>query len=344
MRHDLATPLDADEVSTDEDASTLEQSGVRPRFGARPGRDSMSRYLADLDRAQRITPEQERSIARAFADAASDCVLTAHEAGVPLEVHPERSSRDAIVRTATRLWRMLDEHAEATGDPRRGALAQMVEEELGADGETLQRAREGMAEMRAEALRLRGVMTRANLALVVYVAKSYNHRGVPLVDLIQEGNIALMRAVERFDPDRGFRLSTYATAWLQRAMARTVRSLSRTVRLPESAQGATSRSVPIDAPMGKGRLSLTDILIEPEALAPDDVAMREQIRARARELLEGLRPKEALVVRRRFGIGGEAPMTLQQIGDELGITRERVRQIEKGALDKLRGRMRPLAG
>jgi RNA polymerase sigma factor (sigma-70 family) len=342
MRDDSAKPLRDDPTWAEADDPTL-QSGIRPRFDAPRPRDSMARYMADLDRADRITPEQERSIARAFADAATECLLVAQELEMALGTDPGRSSRDDVVRAATRLWRMLDEHAEASDNPRRRALARVVEEELGASAETLARVREAMAETRAEAMRLRGVMTRANLGLVVYVAKSYNHRGVPLGDLIQEGNIALMHAVERFDPDRGFRLSTYATAWLRRSMQRTVRSLSRTVRLPESARGAKSRSVPIDEPIGPARISLTDILIEPEALAPDDVAAREQIRARARDHLGDLRSKEAYVIRRRFGIGEHDPMTLREIGEELGITRERVRQIEKAALDKLRRRMRPLA-
>ena len=137
-------------------------------------------------------------------------------------------------------------------------------------------------------------------------------------------------------------MSTYASAWLQRAMLRSVRSLSRTVRLPESARNARSDSVPIDEPFGEARLSLTDMLIAPDAIAPDDEAAREQIRARAREMLDQLKPQEAFVVRRRFGIDHDAALTLQEIGEELGITRERVRQIEKAALDKLKRRMRPL--
>jgi len=342
MRDEPAEPLD-DWTPSGRTEPAL-RSGIRRRSDVPPARDSMTRYLADLDRADRISPEQERSLARAFADAATECLENAEQAGLRLEAEPGLAGRDAIVRSATRLWRLLDEHAEAREDGRRVALARIVEEELGADGETLARVRGEIAEIRAEAIRLREVMTRANLALVVHVAKAYNHRGVPLADLIQEGNIALIHAVERFDPERGCRLSTYATAWLQRAIYRSVRSLSRTVRLPESARGAKSRSVPIDQPMGEERLSLTDILIEPEALAPDDVAAREEIRARARELLDGLREQEALVIRRRFGIGDHPPMTLREVGEELGVTRERVRQVEKAALDKLRKRMRPLQG
>ncbi|MEZ4444662.1 MAG: sigma-70 family RNA polymerase sigma factor [Polyangiaceae bacterium] len=344
--HD-ATPGKRASVRTEEAL----QSGVRRRIPSSPGsspspssrgRDSMDRYLADLDRADRISPEQEVALARAFAEATAECLVVAHRHRLALEVQPGPSPRDATVRCAIRLWRMLDEHAEAVSDPRRGALARMVEEELGADAEALSQVRRAMQETRSEAFRLRGVMTRANLALVVHIAKSYTGRGVPLADLIQDGNIALMHAVELFDPERGTRLSTYASAWLQRAMLRSVRSLSRTVRLPESARNARSDSVPIDEPFGEARLSLTDMLIAPDAIAPDDEAAREQIRARAREMLDQLKPQEAFVVRRRFGIDHDAALTLQEIGDELGITRERVRQIEKAALDKLKRRMRPL--
>jgi RNA polymerase primary sigma factor len=164
-----------------------------------------------------------------------------------------------------------------------------------------------------------------------------------MADLIQEGNISLMRAVEKFDPDRGARLGTYATTWLHRSMRRTLRSLSRTVRLPESAKNARSSTVSLDEPITEDRLSLTDILYEDDAPAPDDVAEREEIRAQTRELISTLSEQEALVVRKRFGVNQLDSLTLREIGEELGVTRERVRQIEKAALEKLRRRMRRLS-
>jgi len=175
------------------------------------------------------------------------------------------------------------------------------------------------------------------------VAKSYRGRGVPMADLIQEGNITLMRAVERFDPDRGARLGTYVAAWLHRSLRRALRSLSRTVRLAESAKNARSCSVPIDEPLGEDRLSLTDVLCEDDAIAPDDVAVREQMRARARRHLDRLPPQEALVLRRHFGVGQPQAQSLRAIGDDLGVSRERVRQIKEAALGRLRCRMRRLA-
>lgn len=337
-----ALPSDADEA--------LQVSGVLTRSEASVGddarhalRDSVDRYLDDLVGTARITPEEEVALAEALLAAAADCLAIAREAGLRLERDPHAAERDAIIRGATRLWRLLDEHEDASCDGRRKGMVRMVEEELSAGSAVLERLRGEMAAAREKAQRARHTMTQANLALVVFVAKSYKNRGVLMADLIQEGNISLMRAVEKFDPDRGVRLGTYATAWLHRSMRRTIRSLSRTVRIPESAKNARSQSVPIDEPVGEDRLSLTDVLCEDDAVAPDDEAERGQIRERAHQCLSCLSESEARVVRLRFGIEQPEALTLQEIGAQLGVTRERVRQIEKSALDKLRKRMRRFA-
>jgi RNA polymerase sigma factor (sigma-70 family) len=275
--------------------------------------------------------------------AAAACLAIAREAKLRTDIDRESGERDRIIHNANRLWRLLDEHADASADARRMGMVRMLEEELGATSDTLDRLRVEIAPERARAMCARETMTQANLALVVHVAKNYQRRGVPMADLIQEGNISLVRAVERFDPEHGTRLGTYATAWLHRSIRRAVRTLGRTVRLPESAKNAQSHSVPIDEPVGQERLSLTDVLCEDDAIAPDDLAAREQVRSQARELLEGLSPQEAVVVRRRFGIEQDHAETLREIGEVLGVTRERVRQIEKLALDKLRRRLRHLA-
>lgn len=349
----------ADEPFHSDDDDALRSSAVRVKARSLEGaddrsgghvRDSVDRYLQDLDGTSRITPAEEVALSQCLLSAAKECLAVASEAGVraaaicavdgALSVPGGEPERDAIIQSLNRLWRLLDEHADALGDSRRTGMVGMVEEELGCDAPTLARIRCDMAGARARALHARQTMTRANLALVVSVAKVYRNRGVPMADLIQEGNISLWSAVEKFDPERGARLGTYATVWLHRSMRRTVRSLSRTVRLPESAKSARSRSVPIDEPVGQERLSLTDVLCHPDAIAPDDVAAREQIRSRARQHLSGLSAQEALVVRRRFGIEHPTALTLREIGVHLGLTRERVRQIEKSALDKLRRRMR----
>jgi len=307
-------------------------------------RDSVDRYLDDLGQTTRITPGEEIAYAERFYNAASECLAVARALGLRLEADGDPGERDVAVKCVIRLWRLLDEHEDASREMRRIGMVRMVEEELRCDGAVLGRARERMAAARQRARDAREMLTQANLALVVHVAKSYRGRGVPMADLIQEGNITLMRAVERFDPDRGARLGTYATAWLHRSMRRTVRSLSRTVRLAESAKNARSCSVPIDEPLGENRLSLTDVLCPDDAIAPDDEAAREQLRECARQHIDKLPPQEALVVRRYFGVGQAQPETLQAIGDDLGVSRERVRQIKAAGLSKLKRRMGRLAG
>ncbi|MBW2458345.1 MAG: sigma-70 family RNA polymerase sigma factor [Deltaproteobacteria bacterium] len=306
-------------------------------------RDSVDRYLDDLGQTTRITPGEEIAYAERFFNAASECLAIARAVGLRLEPDGDPDERDVAVKCAIRLWRLLDEHEDASQDMRRTGMVRMVEEELGHNGMALRHARQQMAAARGRARDASEMMTQGNLALVVYVAKSYRGRGVPMADLIQEGNITLMRAVERFDPDRGARLGTYATAWLHRSMQRAVRSLSRTVRLAESAKNARSCSVPIDEPLGEDRLSLTDVLYADDAVAPDDLAAREQLRGRARRHIDRLPPQEALVVRRYFGVGQSDTESLRAIGDDLGVSRERVRQIKEAALGKLKRRMRRLA-
>ncbi len=319
-------------------------SGVHrkvPRSG-RGARDSVDRYLNDLDSTNRITPVQEIALAECLEAAARDCLRVAREAGITVaEDDPNTSEHDRILRPAKRLWRLLDELAEASVDAKRKAMVAMVQEELGLATSELLDAHEQMASARRRAFDARSEMVNANLALVVSVAKSYRNRGVAFADLIQEGNISLMGAVEKFDPRRGVRLSTYATAWLKQSLYRAIRSLSRTVRLPESATDAQSHSVPLDTPSSDGdRLSLTDVLSDDSVTPPDDAAAREQIRRHARHLLDTLTDQESLVIRHRFGIERSNTETLREIGEQLGLTRERIRQIEKAALEKLRRRLR----
>lgn len=232
---------------------------------------------------------------------------------------------------------------------------------------------------RKNALRLRNEFVERNLGLVVSIARRYQFSGLSLSDLIQEGNLGLLKAVSRFDDRRGFRFSTYATWWIRHAIGRGVADKSRTVRVPvhvmetnqkinkererlrrdldrapsnrelakalgisetkldgilESAQGHV---VSLDAPVNEERdRQRQEVLTDPEDQPIDEVLARRGLYEQAGKALEGLAPLEIEIIHRRFGLSGSEPTTLQDIANSVGKSRERIRQIQEGALNKMR--------
>ena len=342
------------------------------------GNDLLRLYLQDIGRVDLLTSEEEVTLSRQVQQREKLLVqerdLSTRHAAIRVLLDLE----ELQLREANQVshWPTRQEWARAAALPLEELNQQLNEgytlwaEEVGLEAKELQRRlREGR--------RARDRMIQANLRLVVAVAKKYQQRGMELLDLVQEGTLGLERAVEKFDPTRGFRFSTYAYWWIRQGITRAIATQSRTIRLPvhvteklnrikrvqqeiASNEGRIAsiadlarelgisedtvrqtlarvpRSVSLDTRVGREQDTQLGDLIEDGHATPEQTLTHDELHNDLEDLLDELTSREAAVLRRRFGLEDDTPQTLAQIGEELKLSRERVRQIETRALLKLR--------
>ena len=349
------------------------------------------RRTARKDRSLVVEPQAKRMfVMRAFTPKGHVNVLSDSAAPAEASNRDGMAWEDRVLRlyyqdigAVPRL--RVEEERELAQEIQQFMLSQSAVDQLG-------EPRDGPAELscaaRTRSQQAREVMITANLRLVVSIAKQFAQHGVPLLDLVQEGNLGLMRAVEKFDPSRGYKFSTYASWWIRAYIARAIFEQGRTVRVPaylteiagrvkracqqlQSAHERTPTPAEVAAAVGlavdKVRLilelnqqvvSIEDLgrnypegtpplpLAQPAGspllASPVEATLQQDLSARLQQLLEVLTPRERRIIMLRFGLGGEGEHTLEQIGKQFDLSRERIRQIEQVAMEKLRGSSRRL--
>ena len=346
--------------------------------------DPVKNYLKQIGQIPLLSAEQEVELSRrihAGAEAAHILQADRQKYGGP-EYIKKNSARFSFEEDENSRSYTEDLDEEGNEKPSEDAEEKAAEEEVEAveNGPLSEERRQELLKTRRDGLNARRSLSEANLRLVVSIAKKHVGHNLAFLDLIQEGNIGLIKAAEKFDCDRGFRFSTYATWWIRQAITRAIADQARTIRIPvhmvetinrmrqatnqlvyqngheptpEELAKAMDMSVErvreiqrmaqepasLESPVGEEEdSSLGDFVADENAEAPGKAADRAMVAQQINLALKSLTPREEKVIRLRFGLDDGRPRTLEEVGRDFGVTRERVRQIEAKAIRKLHSR------
>jgi RNA polymerase primary sigma factor len=354
--------------------------------------DSVHSYFQEMGRFSLLTREEEIQIAKRIeisqkkvAQAENAIQNCEKQLGLPLEEIKElvgvakkdpQEAKRIVKETGISINKLLDKEETI-----HRALQEIhhVESETQTSSYQLKQDLKKVLHAREEIGAAKKEFVETNLRLVISIAKKYTNRGVEFLDLVQEGNMGLMKAVDKFDYRRGYKFGTYATWWIRQGITRAIQDQARTIRLPvhigevlnkvirssgdlakeigrnptpdeiarkmelpiekvKKALEIARRRNPIslETPMGEEHSHLGDFIADSDSVSPEEAAIQKDRAERVQVILATLTPREEKVLRRRYGIGEETGHTLQEVGEEFGLTRERIRQIQAKALTKLR--------
>ena len=350
---------------------TKKQGVVLDSGGYTDSEEITTTYLREMGRYELLTPEKEEDLSRTIRDGFNGIIDS-------IMSHPSKIEELETLREQIAIWRRRDPSLK----PKKQQLNHLVVTvykiaEKYATDISIQHLKSEVKRHQERIERAKDEMINANLRLVVSIAKRYMHQGLSLADLIQEGNLGLMRAVFRFDYTKGNKFSTYASWWIRQAITRAILDKTRTIRLPVhflelrsqffkafyamlkelgreptpieisertglpmekilSILEASREPVSLETPVGDEDSTLGDFIENKEAASPYETVKDRELTERIKSILATLSPREEKIIRLRFGIGEDSEYTLEEIGKRFNVSRERIRQIEKKALNRLR--------